>query len=300
MSAQLHKVRVILLMALLFQPTAAVANCANIKALARFHDVFVHMVTETGQAQSRAASLLQKTLLKIDAEFVVNTLETTVDQSRLAQLFTTAQHISIQIITGNTPPDTDFLAALDELDWIGAEIRKSGCIATALTDQSENIRLAAKISAQTSANVNTNASFPTRYTPKTTSENLTIIARTLAALVSTFCLVYVLSKTRRLRVLRLNRMPRAPIALKFDLIYSAPDSYQTQIDVTALDASMGGMKLKVSKPLPDGAALLLSLPIGQRSASVVWANSYFAGIMFDTELSDTDLKALTSTQRNGP
>ena len=91
---------------------------------------------------------------------------------------------------------------------------------------------------------------------------------------------------------RVERLPRTPISLGFDLTYTDADGNMKQSKVEALDLSAGGMKLSWPDPPAPGTTVTLTLPIGSRLGQVMWSNAHFAGAMFDDRLSKAELETI--------
>jgi len=101
-------------------------------------------------------------------------------------------------------------------------------------------------------------------------------------------------KSHRVRAHLVSRLPRHPAQIEFDVHHKDDAGLAVKQRVKALDISTGGMKLRVETPMTQGTPLNLQLTLGEWTASVVWANAHYAGIMFDQMLSEAELERLTS------
>ena len=115
-----------------------------------------------------------------------------------------------------------------------------------------------------------------------------------AGIVALAALVYVVRTSRLYRIAEVERLPRHFTTIAIDVAYETPARGPQSIRLTALDISAGGMKLAWENAPPRGTALSVRLPQGERGASVVWSNAWYAGIMFDQHIPQDELAPLIS------
>ena len=102
---------------------------------------------------------------------------------------------------------------------------------------------------------------------------------------------YKKSHDRRRRIVQ--RMPRKTISAEFEIMFTNPEGDMAQSKAKALDISIGGMKLDwPNNNVSKGSALTIHLPMGPRLATIMWANTFYAGIMFEEFLSSEDIKSI--------
>jgi hypothetical protein len=88
-----------------------------------------------------------------------------------------------------------------------------------------------------------------------------------------------------------RRTPRAPVSLDARVGRGGLD--RTLCRVT--DLSINGARLQTYSELRAGTMIWLTLPeIGQRSARVVWAHDFEAGLEFQTPLAPEEFDILTA------
>lgn len=284
----------------LVAPTAH-ARCDGMVALAAIHDAYLAAYSETGAIQNRGAVTLLFLLGGKDVDRFLKQLErsgTNIQKEQLSDALADAETLARLVLeTGDAPASIEQDRA--HVSWLGHVIRRSRCQKSAAS-ASPGPRLVAG-SRWTGS--------PGKQTEKTLMERLgremtgIVIAIGLTAAIILGYLGFRVWISAAMRRARVERLPRRPISLGFDLTYTDADGNMGEAKVTALDISSGGLKLDWPDPPPLGTSVTLNLITGISLAQVAWSNDYFAGVMLDSPLSKADLQTLqdagANAERNG-
>ena len=204
-----------------------------------------------------------------------------IDAERMNRIFSAAHRLSRDLITGQKPTMVGLAPHIENVDWLADTIAATGCVESFSSPQT--------------------VSAPPRTTSKATpprtkgSNPMSLdIGLILAGLggVALIALIIAFRKTRTYRIMQADRLPRHLTTISVKLSYETPMRGPQSIEVTGLDVSAGGMKLAWPEAPPRGTHLTMTLPVGERTASEVWSNAHYAGVVFDHQLEPDELDLL--------
>ena len=93
--------------------------------------------------------------------------------------------------------------------------------------------------------------------------------------------------SRHFRIKRVERLPRHKVA------FLAQASFKNATSrIIVLDISSGGAKIECDHPPRERENITLHLVCGSIQATIVWATSFYAGVMFENALSREALTAV--------
>ncbi len=273
----------------------AFAQCDSARTLANIHDNYRMTITETGVLQTRAAARLYPLLAALDRTTLTDGLKLEFDRTRLNDALNNAETLAKMMISGAQGLNFDPTQHLKHADRIARLINRTSCAASGGGP------------ASATASQRKTLSQPSKLPPLgALQSSLTRPGSLTPYLIAMMCglmaggLVYLILKSRLVRIHRMNRQTRKSIQITFDLAYTDETGRDAIQSVTALDISVGGMKLRIDSPMPEGTALNLKLKIGDTPASVVWTNTHYAGIMFDDLITDAEVVDLGTPNKNSP
>ena len=274
---------------------AVSANCEAVIRLAQLYDAFYAITRETGDIRTRAAARLYPQLATLDVEEFAKELDAGFSEEKVAEALTTARILSREIIMDADLSPFRVLDSRDEAEFLAEFIERSRCLAGASGGNGGG---------STSSDPENDDSGEKKLTfgPKSGSQGAKSLVdtskpATMAILIGAGILALGASgffaiRSRRMKIHMAERLPRHRIRLDFTAAYAGASGAAGSHSVTALDVSLGGMKLKVPEPLDNGTQMELSLPIGPVSATVIWSNAHYAGILFDERLEGTALSEI--------
>ncbi len=251
--------------------------------LGQLHDAYLATLVETGDARISGARTLLVVVGGKNAAALSRQVRKTgieIPQDRLLDVMQTGAELAHSILLGNPLP-IDLFEHSRNIDWLGSIVQKANC---------QNGIVATN--ARTSKTSEDDSAF--KFSKPDTGTQPIIAASIVALLAALALLTKMILKSRAYRVRRTARLPRSPLSIKFNLTITDQDGEMQQTTATGVDISAGGMKLDWPDGPPAGTTVTVSLPFGERLASVVWSNAYFAGIMFDDVLSKNELASLST------
>lgn len=247
--------------------------------LAQLHDAYRAMIKEDPPVRLRAA----QTLLVItggNAKALARQVAKSglkVDPERLDTVMQNGSSLAYQILTRAGLP-ADLAVPENDVSWLNSLISHSDC--------GNTLRYAA---ADTSYSSGTQAQ--EEKNPYGLYDLEMLFASTALVGVVFGMIRYKKSHDRRRRIVQ--RMPRKTISAEFEIMFTNPEGDMAQSKAKALDISIGGMKLDwPNNNVSKGSALTIHLPMGPRLATIMWANTFYAGIMFEEFLSSEDIKSI--------
>ena len=263
----------------IFAATSAQAFCGGSAMLAQLHDAYRAMIKEDPPVRLRAA----QTLLVItggNAKALARQVAKSglkVDPERLDTVMQNGSSLAYQILTRAGLP-ADLAVPENDVSWLNSLISHSDC--------GNTLRYAA---ADTSYSSGTQAQ--EEKNPYGLYDLEMLFASTALVGVVFGMIRYKKSHDRRRRIVQ--RMPRKTISAEFEIMFTNPEGDMAQSKAKALDISIGGMKLDwPNNNVSKGSALTIHLPMGPRLATIMWANTFYAGIMFEEFLSSEDIKSI--------
>lgn len=284
--------RPFLVLFLILAPVQAHARCEGAIMLGTFHDAY--RATLTGEGANRRDAAV--TLLFIaggqnSTDFArrIAFSGATISADRLHEALKDAEDLATRTLQNLSVLDRDFRHGRN-VQWLGDTFLLTDC---------QNSPLAAS---RTPSATSFEAGSPKK--PEETEFPWIVAVVALA-----FALVgysgYRLHTSFTMRLRRVERQPRTPIKLSLQASYAFPDGQIRTVDVDAVDISLGGMKLSWENAPPVGTAVTLSEPLGEKTCRITWSNSFYAGSMFDEQLSEDELESCkrlgkaASKQKNG-
>lgn len=291
--------RAALILCALILPTPTVANCDAVHTLAAIHDNYRAILQETGTNRARAAARLYPLLANTDLSELAVNLKTEIEQDRWIDTLNSAENLAKDVISGLQLSQAGQAPHTNQVDWIAGIVRKSPCFKilgnTGFGTAGQTGWSQSPMSPQANKT-------PRKQKPANPSTPFPLRTFTLVFLsvLSLGLILRIILRSRQVRAHLVSRLPRKSVQIEFDIHHKDNAGLDVKQRVKALDISTGGMKLKVETSISQGTPLNLELALGDWTASVVWANAHYAGIMFDRMLSDAELTRLTNPQENSP
>lgn len=245
--------------------------------LSVLHDAYLATATEEGQTRLTAA----QTLLVITGNSDPAALARQVahsgvefEEQQLSNAISGARTLATQILNNRGQATPSFDHSLN-IDWIGSLYASTGC------SRSASLGSVTPISQNPGG-------LERRAPPNSASTSGYIVLLWAAALATaTGAVSFVLTKFKPVLYFRkrqAERMPRYPITMSVDVTFTDPDENIRQDQLEAMDISRGGMKLNWPDAPPTGTTVTLSLLGTQHFCQIVWSNSHYAGLLFETLL----------------
>ena len=270
-------------------PTLTLARCEAVGVLTVVHDRYQTIIQEKGDTRARAAARLYPYLARINARKLSHDLNMDIDRERMERVLNAAQKLAEYVVSGVTLSFVGLAPHSQNVDWLGNVVRDSDCPTTpAATAQAARLLASGGIeSPDQDTDSRSDHPEPSIGDPRSLLTALLILAIVLLAAILIF-----LIKSRSLRIRRVKRLPRFTVGFPLSLTFADDTGNDQTLTVTAVDLSLGGMKIAWSDAAPDKTPLTLILPIGEVLASVIWSNAHYAGILFDRNISQDDLQVL--------
>lgn len=267
----------------------AQAACEGAVVLGGLHDAYYAMVTGSGGTRQMAAATLlvlagDRASSRLAAQADLMGLGVPID--RLDGVLSGARELAAAVLT--TPDHRiDRLAHASNIEWLGTLYEQTGC-RNSLAHASLPVGAA---SAQSTVNGETSG----RVRKSGDTDVIRLIILTVASGAGVAGLVLAVRFVRQTLFFRRHqaeRQPRTAISLEIEVGFEDESGTSQRKRLTALDVSAGGMKLAWNDPPGQGTALSLSLPVGERGATVIWSNAFYVGVMFDELLEEETLQTL--------
>ncbi|NNL36034.1 MAG: hypothetical protein HKP35_09470 [Silicimonas sp.] len=265
-------------------PTPARAEfCATAARLAGIRDAYLSLDHGSGRDRQDAAIALLS--LHLPSARPVNMAETmrnagiSTSGDRLEEVLDSAARRARDVLAGAAAADarSDHDA---HRDWLTGLVNATGC----QMDWRETPPIA--------FTGGTPADDAEAQTTDTAAEVMKYLAIFLAASLAVMGAVLI-RKSRVYRTGELQRMPRHAVSLPGRIDYDTADGPR-QLDVRVLDLSRGGAKAAWPDAPGEGTPLALTLQGNVITASVVWRNEFFAGLLFDLHIEAETFEALTA------
>lgn len=268
--------------------TSASANCDAANTLAQIYNIYTALVIEDDDPQKRAAARLYPTLSNLDPERFAATIDFAFNDIRWASIHRQASTLAREVSAGIPQSDQRLGTHTDNLNWLNRTILNSGCDLSDITTNGERA-FGASGGFLTQAVGKSNAPAPVK---KETITKVVSILSIIAFLCGLAGFIFAILVRRHFKIRRMQRLPRQNVAFDFKIEQTGANPVETAQSVTAVDVSLGGMKIRIENTLLDGAKLVLKLAVGDRGASVVWSNNFYAGLLFDDQLTQDELDEL--------
>ena len=165
-------------------------------------------------------------------------------------------------------------------NWLTGTITRTGC------SRKSGAAGTGQTGAQTFPEPNARENAERRQEQKAAQASV-LIAVLIAGIVCIAC--FAIYQSRHFRIKRVQRLPRHAVAFKASATFNDTDS-----PIIVLDISIGGAKIECDHPPVAKQPISVHLPCGTVSATIVWATAFYAGVMFETRLSDAELKTILS------
>ncbi len=257
------------------------------------YDGFLAITRETGDKQSRIAARLYPSIATTDFDSFVSDLDPGPLHDDLKNALQEARDLARDVLTKANLSAYRVVDIEDELQTIELFLSNSNCLTTS----------PAKARRRDSGNVGDSGDDRSGSggVTKASANNAQQASASMlgaiiaAAVLGLGLLAMAIWRSRRARIYRMERLPRQSINLSVPATFKTDDTTSTTRDFVAMDISLGGMKLRTSEPIPDGAEIVITLPTRPVSASFVWATTHYAGILFDERLADDELAQILKT-----
>ncbi len=251
--------------------------------LGAFHNAYRATLTEQGAMRTQAATALLFIAGGQDSVAFARQVSRSgvyVSPERLDEALTDATQIATDALENRKVGDPDFRHGLN-VQWLADTFIASGCQNSVATTSRTNVQVAP-------------AALARRELPSKTrlpeGSLLIVLVGVLVAGALILFGAHKLYNSFTMRRRRAERLPRVPIVLPIKVAYAFPDGEQREVDAKAVDISLGGMKLSWSKPPGPSTVITAHLLDAARPGQITWSNSFYAGIMFEKPLTDTELK----------
>lgn len=239
--------------------------CAAATSLAAIHDAYVALAKESGEIRQQAAvSLLALLLPAADPAAIAADLadsRTPPDEARLRHILKDAAEIARAVATNDGDLHEDHVS---NADWMAEIIVGTGCHVTWTRGQTADVT--------TAENASRTGSLQEAFW-----KDPAIFAGIAALLAA----VAALRRSRPFRRRKLPRLPRTPVRLQATATLA--NGHQEKVEV--FDISRGGMKVALRNAPRTGAPVSLRIGHFTLPASVAWRNNFYAGLLFDAQLS---------------
>lgn len=276
------------ILALIVAATAphAHAACSGATILAGLHDAYRATLDERGAVQrSSAISFLlavNDTNFEVFAQSLARS-EPNVSTKRLLDVLTDGAELATATLE-RRDVDVDPIAHRGNIRWLAATIVRANCNGIEATTTRQRRHAGASNGARpASPAISGEQAETARFS------TLALIA--LGGLIVAFGL-HRLRNSFVMRRRRAERLPRTSISLPLKAEYAFPDGEVRRLDVIGADISRGGMKINWCDPPSVGTSVKLEFPTGVRDCRIAWSNSFYAGVIFETQLPGSELASL--------
>lgn len=274
---------------LLFFANIAHARCHGAVTLGTLHDAYRATLEERGKRQQSGALTLLFLVGGQDAAELAERVGWSgaeISQERLAEVLIAGKDLAGATLEGRPKADTEEVHNAN-VRYLESVFLASRCQNSA--SNSSHLRGDFSPPPSLTKPKNTFASSLQQAAP--TTQLLLVMAVLIGAAGGGYG-AYSVWTSAYMRRKRVERLPRKPISLKFELTFTDAEGHMKQADVEAIDVSAGGMKINWSDPPPAGTTITLALPVGHKLGQIAWSNSHYAGAMFQDRLSNKDLESL--------
>ncbi len=266
-------------------PAPAQADpCDATAIVASIHDHYHAIVAEDADTRARAAARLFAILPELNGSALAHQMSgetVSVDGERMARIFGAATRLSRDLITGDNDTMVALAPHIANVDWLADRIADTTCFD----------RFAPRPKKTATATVGSSHGASKSDEDGRFRISLGVLLAILG--VAAFgTLLWFFRKSRTYKIIRAERLPRHLTTIAVDIDFETPMRGPQSARITGLDVSLGGMKLAWQQAPPRGTELTLHLPPGERKALVVWSNAYYAGIVFEKQLDEDELKTL--------
>ncbi|MEO9825798.1 MAG: PilZ domain-containing protein [Paracoccaceae bacterium] len=267
------------------------ANCVALQPLAVMHDAYRALLSDnTPHAKAVAANQLLKftpiyTADTFESAFIELGLE--IETARLEKTLVDAYFLGRNALSGGLIQGSISDYHFTNADWLSATIARTACFDTAGAGQSGKgaFKQAQHVSTRTKAPQ------PAAKRSVRTSAQASVISGVLivlgAALIS-----YLIYQSRPMRIKRVERLTRHVVAFTANADFDGKSH-----KIIVLDISNGGAKIECDHPPIAKERITLQLTCGTVPATIVWATAFYAGIMFDDQLSETDFQSILADDK---
>ncbi len=274
-------------------PVRASARCEGAVVLGTFHDAYRATLNEHGSNQRNAAiSLLFIAGGKDNVMFAQQVARSGVEVSaeRLGEVLSDARQFASDTLSNGAVGDPEFRHG-QNVQWLADIFIASGCQNSLATTSRTNVEITPSVPERKEA-------FQAPEAPS--RSHLLIIGGVLVAGLLIAIAAYKVHNSFIMRRRRVERLPRVPIALPIQVSYAFPDGERRQVDVKAVDISVGGMKLSWSQPPGAGTEISVNFSEDAKPAQIMWSNSFYAGVMFSAPLSSDELNGFLAMSQPLP
>lgn len=259
---------------------AQAMDCGALQPLAAMHDAYRALVSQ-GPAGTKIIAANQ--LLNTAPIFSANTFEAAfsdasldLDTPRLEKVLRDGVFLARDVLAGRAMQSQIVGLHTLNADWLANTIARTGCYKIPFR-QAQGTPVA-------------QASPPEQAPPdiKNLFKKYTHVSRDLLPiliLVLTGIACYLIYHSRHFRIKRIARLPRFSVAFK-----ARAQIDDAQRNIIVLDISLGGSKIECDRALVENEQITLHLPCGSVKATIVWATAFYAGVMFDKQLSEKQLQ----------
>ena len=273
----------IVVLSILAASERARASCEAIGVLSVVHDRYQTILTKEGDKRSRAAARLYPYLAEVDTRRVARDLADKADAERTERVLNSARKLSEHVISGVTMSFFGLVPHTNNVTWLGELVSASDCPAIPAKNRKKYGSPAAGKPESENRTPWTRVEAFAQDTPYLAEFTLIFIVAAGSIL------GLILMRSRRFRIQRVKRLPRYPVDFLLPLSYTDDQGTAQSLTVSAIDLSLGGMKLGWANAPAENTALSLQLPQGEVPASVIWSNAHYAGVIFDSNITDDDL-----------
>lgn len=271
--------------------TMSLARCEGAAALAGVHDAYRAMLVESGRQRALAAQTFLILQGRDEGSQLAGRLARAgfdVPEDRLARALRDGGALARHVIAGGTPPPGLGHHSAN-VNFLNSTYVATGC-RSALPTVKRPPGGTSPFPVQTATTQRQRKDEPPDIVKLSLYAMIGCSALLLAVLGGHGVLT-----SRHMRKSVVERQPRTPVSIEVDVTFERENQI-SRLRVRVIDISVGGMKVEWKDPPKAGANLMVTLPMGERGGGVMWSNAFYAGIMFDEFLTETELGNLSSAK----
>ena len=252
------------------------------------HDSYHALLTEDAtHTRAIAANQLLKNVPIHSADSFKDTfaeMSLDIEMARLEKVLVDAFFLARNALSGSSDLSNTPDYHVQNARWLTDTIKSTGCAPAQGNGRNGPTPLPSLASDEPNQ-----ASTDIENNRQRTARASVLIAVLIALIISATC--YAIYQSRHFRIKRIQRLPRHAVAFK-----ASGDFNGKSGPIIVLDISVGGAKIECDHPPVAKEPVTLHLPCGTVPASVVWATAFYAGVMFDAQLTDDQLQSVLNDE----
>lgn len=258
------------------------ANCAALQPLAVIHDAYRAVLSDaTPHTKALAANQLINTVPIYGGNAFkapLQNMQLDIDFARLEKIINDAFFVGRDTLAGRNTQVMQTERHFENAKWMTSIVSRTGCFTTHNSGGNSLGGLRTLPGIANTSKATTPSNLPL------SREMATGVLTTFLALVVAGLAGYLIYYSRPLRIKRVVRLPRHSVAFR------AKANFGTGLSNTiVVDISMGGAKIECDHPPIEKESITLHLPNKSVPATIMWATAFYAGVMFEEQLSEEEL-----------